>query len=68
MTTDFEEESYLIRQVLRRADQVIVLADHSKFDKQMFHRVAGLEDIDIIITDRELGKRGHANCARQAWN
>lgn len=53
LTTDFEEETYLIRQVIRSADQVIVLADHSKFGKTMFHRVAGLEDIDFIVTDRE---------------
>ncbi|MCE5171014.1 DeoR/GlpR family DNA-binding transcription regulator [Paenibacillus profundus] len=53
LTTDFEEESYLIRQVIRKADQVIVLADHSKFGKTMFHRVTGLEDIDLIITNRE---------------
>lgn len=53
LTTDFEEETYFIRQVIRSADQVIVLADHSKFGKTMFHRVAGLEDIDFIVTDRE---------------
>ncbi|MCP3773563.1 DeoR/GlpR family DNA-binding transcription regulator [Paenibacillus sp. MZ04-78.2] len=53
LTTMFEEESYLIRQIMRKSDQVIVLADHTKFGKKLFHRVAGLEGIDIIVTDRE---------------
>jgi DeoR/GlpR family transcriptional regulator of sugar metabolism len=49
----FEEESYLIREAIQRADQVIVLADHSKFGKREFHQMAGFEDIDLIITDKE---------------
>ncbi|MNI31712.1 HTH-type transcriptional repressor GlcR [compost metagenome] len=39
--------------MLKRADQVIVLADHSKFGKRLFHRLAGFDEIDIIITDQE---------------
>lgn len=49
----YEEESFLIREIICRADQVIVLADHSKFGKRLFHRVAGLDSVDILITDRE---------------
>lgn len=48
-----EEESLLVRETMRQADQVIVLADHSKFGKRLFHRVAGLELVDILVTDRE---------------
>jgi DeoR/GlpR family transcriptional regulator of sugar metabolism len=48
-----EGESYLAREMMRRADQVIVLADHSKFGKRLFYRLADFQDIDILITDQE---------------
>jgi DeoR/GlpR family transcriptional regulator of sugar metabolism len=47
------EDSYLTQEMMKRADQVIVLADHSKFGKRLFHRLADFRDIDMIITDRE---------------
>ncbi|TBL75176.1 DeoR/GlpR transcriptional regulator [Paenibacillus thalictri] len=53
LSTPFEEEGYVIREMLKRADQVILLADHSKFGKKQFHTVAGFEQIDIVITDRK---------------
>jgi DeoR/GlpR family transcriptional regulator of sugar metabolism len=43
--------------MMRRADQVILLADHTKFGKRQFHRIAGLERIDILITDQEPDER-----------
>lgn len=52
ISTFLEDESYLIRQIIQRSEQVIVLADHSKFGKKHFHRVADLADIDIIVTDQ----------------
>lgn len=48
----YEEEGFLIREMMRRSDQVVLLADHSKFGKRMFHRFAALSDIDIVVTDR----------------
>ncbi|WP_027417069.1 DeoR/GlpR family DNA-binding transcription regulator [Aneurinibacillus terranovensis] len=48
-----EEDGNVKREMIKRADQVIVLADHSKFGKKLFYRVASLDDIDLIITDRE---------------
>ncbi|SEC68120.1 DeoR/GlpR family DNA-binding transcription regulator [Paenibacillus sp. GP183] len=48
-----EEDGYLTREMMRRADQVIVLADHSKFGKRLFYRLADFQDIDILITDQE---------------
>lgn len=53
LSNPYEEESLLIREMMCRADQVIVLADHSKFGKRLFHRVAGLDAVDILVTDRE---------------
>jgi len=53
LTNPFEEEGFLVREMMRRADQVILLADRTKFGKQQFNRISGLEQIDIIITDQE---------------
>lgn len=39
--------------MMRRAVQVIVLADHSKFGRRLFYRLADFQDIDILITDQE---------------
>ncbi|MGV3465234.1 MAG: DeoR/GlpR transcriptional regulator, partial [Heyndrickxia sp.] len=33
--------------------QVIVLADHTKFEKRRFFKLAGFEQIHTIVTDRE---------------
>lgn len=49
-----EEDSYLVRAMIQHADQVIVLADHSKFGKRLFHRVVDFESIDILVTDQAL--------------
>ncbi|UOF92436.1 DeoR/GlpR family DNA-binding transcription regulator [Fodinisporobacter ferrooxydans] len=47
------EEAYLAREMIRRVDQVIVLADHTKFGRKLFQRVCGWDDVDILITDKE---------------
>ncbi|MNV97185.1 HTH-type transcriptional repressor GlcR [compost metagenome] len=41
---------------MQHADQVIVLADHSKFGKRLFHHVVGFEGIDILVTDQALSE------------
>jgi DeoR/GlpR family transcriptional regulator of sugar metabolism len=48
-----EEDRYLSREMMHRADQVIVLADHTKFGKRLFHRVADYQEIDLLITDQD---------------
>jgi DeoR/GlpR family transcriptional regulator of sugar metabolism len=37
---------------IRRATEVIVLCDSSKFGRRSFARVAGLEAISTLVTDR----------------
>ncbi|KRE45335.1 hypothetical protein ASG85_31500 [Paenibacillus sp. Soil724D2] len=39
--------------MIKRADQVIVLADSSKFRKSLFHRICDLGKINVLITDQE---------------
>ncbi|MED1721777.1 DeoR/GlpR family DNA-binding transcription regulator [Brevibacillus parabrevis] len=51
-----EDHGYVIREMMKRADQVIILADHSKFGKSMLYRVASLDQIDLIVTDRAPGR------------
>jgi DeoR/GlpR family transcriptional regulator of sugar metabolism len=53
ITNPYEEEGYITKEMMRRADQVILLADHTKFGIKHFHRIAGLDRIDILITDLE---------------
>jgi DeoR family L-fucose operon activator len=38
------------------ADEVILLADSSKFGVQAFTHVANIADVDVIITDRRIAK------------
>ncbi|MBY9079430.1 DeoR/GlpR transcriptional regulator [Paenibacillus sp. HN-1] len=47
-----EEDGRVKREMIKRANQVIVLADHTKFHVQMFYRIAELEAIDLLITDQ----------------
>ncbi|ASR48585.1 DeoR family transcriptional regulator [Paenibacillus kribbensis] len=47
-----EEDGMLKHQMMKQADQVIVLADHSKFGKKFPYRFADLSEINIVITDR----------------
>ena len=46
-----EEDGQVVKEMIACAEQVIVLADHTKFGKQFFYNVCRLEDIDILITD-----------------
>jgi DeoR/GlpR family transcriptional regulator of sugar metabolism len=55
--TDYHiEESNLRRRILRKTNQVIVLADHSKFGITAMNKVCDLEKIDVLVTDIETDK------------
>lgn len=47
-----EEDGLIVREMISRANQVILLADHTKFGKQLFYRVCQLHDVDVLITNR----------------
>lgn len=47
------DEAYVKLEMIKRADQIIVLADSSKFGKSLFHRICDLGKINVIITDQE---------------
>lgn len=50
--TDYDpDESVGKRLALERADRVVLAFDHSKLGRVLMSRVAGLEDVDVIVTD-----------------
>jgi DeoR/GlpR family transcriptional regulator of sugar metabolism len=52
LTTSVEDDGHVVRKMIEQADQVIVLADHTKFGHNGYFRYAELSVIDIIITDQ----------------
>lgn len=53
------------RRLIDRADEIIVLLDSSKFDGPSGHIVCGLDEIDVLITDRGVSPR-HAQMIQDA--
>ena len=51
ITTTDPAEAYTKELVMRRARQVILLADSSKIGKASFVRAGALEDVDVLVTD-----------------
>ncbi|CDQ18433.1 DNA-binding transcriptional regulator of sugar metabolism, DeoR/GlpR family [Halobacillus karajensis] len=52
LTIAHEEDGMVKRNMIKQAEQVIVLADHTKFGVTEFFSFADLNDVDVIITDR----------------
>ena len=52
LTTTNSMEASLNQEMIKAAQKIIVLADSSKFGKKGFGRICGLEDVDVIITDK----------------
>ncbi|CAM4104768.1 DeoR/GlpR family DNA-binding transcription regulator [Paenibacillus alkaliterrae] len=51
--TDYDlNEAGMSRKMMERAEEAIVLADHSKFGKTTFARISSLQDVSMIISDR----------------
>ena len=44
-------EAAVKRAMVRAADRVVLLADHSKFGHEHFVRFAELDDLDVVVTD-----------------
>lgn len=49
-------EAQLNRKMIAASQKTIVLADSSKFGKRGFGRICGLEDIDQVITDKDISE------------
>ncbi len=46
------EEAEFARAAIRRADSVLVVADHTKFGRQAPIRVGNFDEVDTIVTDK----------------
>lgn len=47
----FEDDIHFKRELIKHADQVILLADHSKYNQRQNYRALTLESIDTFITN-----------------
>lgn len=56
LSTTNASEAHLNQQMIKSSKDVIVLADSTKFDKKSFGRICGLEQVDQIITDKNISK------------
>lgn len=54
LTDSDTEEAELKRMAISRSKKVILLADHTKFDKVSFVKICDLSKISVLITDRPL--------------
>jgi len=52
LTIALEEDGMVKRKMIQQANQVIVLADHTKLRKTHFFKFTDLQDIDLLITDK----------------
>ncbi len=51
LSTFSEEEAHLNRAMLRASRRVVVLTDASKFGATKLHRICGLSEVDVIVSD-----------------
>ena len=48
-----EDEAEIKKLMVERGQKIILLADHSKFDKVAFVKLLDFERLDVLVTDRE---------------
>lgn len=48
-----DEEAEIKRLMVSKCHKVILLVDHTKFDRSAFARVLGLEQINVVVTDQK---------------
>lgn len=48
----FEEDIYFKRELIKHADQVILVADHTKFNQRQNYKALTFESIDTFVTDQ----------------
>lgn len=55
LTTPYQGEAALKSAMIAAAKRVVALVDHSKFGADEFIRFASWKDIDVVVTNREVG-------------
>lgn len=56
LTVSWHTEGGLKKKILQHSDQIICVADSSKFDKSSYFGVCSLNQIDILVTDQNLSE------------
>jgi DeoR family transcriptional regulator of aga operon len=51
ITTHFEGEAVLNRKMARVAREIVAVTDSSKFGRTCLHRIMGLEEVNVLVTD-----------------
>jgi len=51
-----EDEARVNRQIVARAERLMVVTDSTKFNKSAFANIAPLSEIDIVITDSGISR------------
>lgn len=65
ITTHYENEARLNRKMATVANKIIAVTDSSKFGRMCLHRIIGVDEIDLLITDRgapDYIKQGGLSC------
>ena len=65
-------DSELKKSIIKKAKQVIIMVDNSKFEKSMPYTFANFEDIDVIITNQfpgdEVLSLTKKHCVKTVWH
>lgn len=64
LTDSTTEIAEVKRAMIRAARRVILVTDSSKWGRASLHRVAGLEEIDVLVSDEGLPAEARELCAR----
>lgn len=62
VTAHLVDVAEVVRKMAEQAEEVIVLADSTKYGKAGFAHILPLGEIDLVITDRELAPEACAAC------
>lgn len=56
-------ESYLKQQVLRQSSEKVVLMDSSKLDKKSTFHICDLNEVDMVVSDKDISKIFREECS-----
>lgn len=56
ITTPTIEKVEVKKQMMKSADKIVVVADHTKFGEKSFAKICSLDELDYIVTDSEINK------------
>lgn len=64
LTDSTMEIAEVKRAMIRASRRVVLVTDSSKWGRASLHRVAGLDEIDVLVSDSALPEEAREHCAR----